>query len=74
LAWNGKGNCHLCHDVCPYRNQATVHRILNLGGERYVLVAITASPSASPEILDPALPRIEALLGRPEWQLSDASP
>jgi len=52
----------------------TVHRILNLGGERYVLVAITASPSASPEILDPALPRIEALLGRPEWQLSDASP
>lgn len=52
----------------------TIHRILNLGGERYVLVAITSSPSASPEILDPALPRIEALLGRPEWQLSEPSP
>lgn len=42
----------------------TVHRVLNLGGERYVLVAITSSPGATPEILDPALPRIEALLGR----------
>lgn len=52
----------------------TIHRILNLGEERYVLVAITSSPSASPEILDPALPRIEALLGRPEWQLSDPPP
>lgn len=29
LAWNGKGNCHLCHDVCPYRNQA-----VTLSGDR----------------------------------------
>lgn len=43
-------------------NQLLVHRVFSVGGERFVLTAVTRARALNPDVLDPALIRIEALL------------
>jgi cell division protein FtsB len=45
-------------------NQTTLHRIFSVGGSRYLLTAVTRSRWVVPGSLDPALSKIESMLGR----------
>lgn len=49
----------MVHDTA---NQTIVHRLFTAGGTRFLLTAVGHARALSPEILDPALSKLERLL------------